>query len=106
MTTISLTPSVRLPQAADIATQQAAHAPAPNDAPKPKSPSYFSPVVRIDPQTEIAVWEIRDPQTGKVLVQFPREATIKAYRAQATGQAATATNHAGGPDSVPVTPQK
>ena len=100
MTTISLTPSVRPPQAADITAQQAVPAPAPGDIPKPKSPSYFSPVVRIDPQTAVAVWEVRDPVTGNVVLQFPREATIKAYRAQ-TAEAPVHTVHTSDTEARP-----
>lgn len=96
MTTISLTPPVRPLQAAEISAQQTASAPASIDVPKPKGPSYFSPVVRIDPRTETAVWEVRDPQTGKVTQQFPREATINAYRAQSAETTAAPVVHRAG----------
>ncbi len=100
MTTISLTPPVRALQAVDISAQQAAPTPASNGIPKPRSPSYFSPVVRIDPQTAVAVWEVRDPDTGAVMLQFPREATIKAYRAQA-GEIPAQTVHTSGTEAPP-----
>ena len=64
-------------------------------APRPTPPSndglkgdvaltlYFSPVVRLDPETEIAVWQFRDPTSGKVVEQYPAERTVAAYRAHA-----------------------
>jgi hypothetical protein len=101
MTTISLKPSIRPPPAVDTSPQHPAATVASADIAKPRNPSYFSPVVRIDPKTEVAVWEVRDPQTGQVVQQFPREATIKAYSAQSaapvpaekSGQPSARTTH-------------
>jgi hypothetical protein len=95
MTTISLTPPIRPPQATDASTGQRPTSPHSSDVAKPQTALYFSPVVRIDPQTEVAVWEIRDPETGKVTRQYPREATLKAYHAQSSEPGAAAASKDG-----------
>ena len=79
MMTVSQTPPIALPQAIDQTMQRASSAPAPQEAPKVSYAIYYSPVVRIDPRTQQAVWEIRDPQSGRVVQQFPSEAQLKAY---------------------------
>jgi hypothetical protein len=43
---------------------------------------YLSPVVRIDNDTQTAVLQYRDPNTGKVLRQFPPKAGSDAYAQQ------------------------
>jgi hypothetical protein len=43
---------------------------------------YLSPVVRIDNETQTAVLQYRDPNTGKVLRQFPAKAGSDAYAEQ------------------------
>ena len=40
---------------------------------------YFSPVVRLDPETQRVVLLYRDPETGDVLSQYPSEKQLKAY---------------------------
>jgi hypothetical protein len=81
--------SAILPSTADrsmVAMDPSARQPAAAASDPGKRPSisslYFSPVVRLDPETEIAVWQFRDPTTGKVVEQYPAERTIAAYRAQ------------------------
>jgi uncharacterized FlaG/YvyC family protein len=44
--------------------------------------SYFSPVIRIDAETNRAVLQFRDPETGKVLRQYP-PSTAGAYKKSA-----------------------
>jgi hypothetical protein len=81
MTSISVTAPIRVPQAVDTAAPQPAPAPSADDKVKPVAPIYFSPIVRIDPKTESAVWEVRDPETGEITQQWPPDHTAKAYRA-------------------------
>lgn len=50
---------------------------------------YYSPVVRLDVETQRAVIMFRDVSTGKVQIQYPSERQLEAYRAslrQQTGQ--------------------
>ena len=82
MTSISVTAPIRVPQAVDTAAPQPAPAPSADGKAKPIAPVYFSPIVRIDPKTESAVWEVRDPETGQITQQWPPDHTAKAYRAQ------------------------
>ena len=84
MTTISVTPPIRPPQVTEAPAAQHAPASASGSEAKPTSAIYFSPAVQIDPVTEQAVWVVRDPETGAVIRQFPRDATIRAYLAQSS----------------------
>ena len=45
---------------------------------------YYSPVVRIDSETQRTVLQFRDGSDGKVLVQYPSEKQLEAYRSKAT----------------------
>jgi len=89
MTTVSQTPSVAFSQPVDPAAPRSRPAPAAQDAPRARYGMYFSPVVRIDPQTQQAVWQVRDPQSGRVVQQFPTEAQLRAYREAAAPHGAT-----------------
>jgi len=71
-----------MPQAVDQAASQPVPAPGSDDKAKGVNFVYFSPIVRIDPESSVAVWEIRDPDTGEIVRQFPPETTIKAYHRQ------------------------
>jgi hypothetical protein len=44
---------------------------------------YYSPVVRIDSETQRTVLQYRDGSDGKVLVQYPSEKQLEAYRSSA-----------------------
>ena len=41
---------------------------------------YTSPVTVVDPQTQIVIYEYRDPGTGKITQQYPSAAAVKAYK--------------------------
>lgn len=41
---------------------------------------YFSPVARLDPETEQVVLLYRDPDTGEVLSQYPSKKQLEEYR--------------------------
>ena len=47
---------------------------------------YFSPVVRLDSQTQRTVLQYRDGSDGKVLVQYPSEKQLEAYRNRAIAE--------------------
>jgi hypothetical protein len=49
---------------------------------------YYSPVVRIDSETQRTVLQFRDGSDGKVLVQYPSEKQLEAYRSKATTERA------------------
>jgi hypothetical protein len=49
---------------------------------------YYSPVVRIDSETQRTVLQFRDGSDGKVLVQYPSEKQLEAYRSKATAERA------------------
>ena len=49
---------------------------------------YYSPVVRIDCETQRTVLQFRDGSDGKVLVQYPSEKQLEAYRSKATTERA------------------
>jgi hypothetical protein len=63
----------------------------PGDAADPSGPAaavaamesgpYFSPVVRLDAETQRTVILFRDVSTGKVQIQYPSERQLEAYRA-------------------------
>jgi hypothetical protein len=59
-----------------------------NAAPSPQEPSvsayYFSPVLKIDPQTQSVVIQYRNSETGAVTNQYPSEKDLKAYAAKQT----------------------
>jgi hypothetical protein len=89
MITVSQTPPVAFSQPVDPAAQRSRPAPTAQDSPKSRYGMYYSPVVRIDPQTQQAVWEVRDPQSGRIVQQFPSEAQLRAYREAAAPHRAT-----------------
>lgn len=73
MTTTPVTPAergtpiaaaVRQPEVSEVPTTSYGHL-------ENVGNSYFSPVVRIDGETNRAVLQYRDPDTGKVLRQYP-----------------------------------
>ena len=43
-------------------------------------PAICTRAVRIDPDSGMAIWELRDPMTGRVLRQYPSERSVAAYR--------------------------
>lgn len=47
---------------------------------------YFSPVVRLDTETQRTVLQYRDGSDGKVLVQYPSEKQLEAYRNRAIAE--------------------
>jgi hypothetical protein len=49
---------------------------------------YYSPVVRIDSETQRTVLQFRDGSDGKVLVQYPSEKQLEAYRSKAATERA------------------
>jgi len=49
---------------------------------------YYSPVVRIDSETQRSVLQFRDGSDGKVLVQYPSEKQLEAYRSKANAERA------------------
>jgi hypothetical protein len=54
----------------------------------PEPSRYYSPVVRIDSETQRTVLQFRDGSDGKVLVQYPSEKQLEAYRSRATAERA------------------
>lgn len=85
MTSISLSTPIQPP----VAESQASHA-APSarveEKAQAEAPAYFSPVVRIDPATAMAIWQVRNSETGAVERQFPADVTVKAYRSHMDAQ--------------------
>src|SRR5689334_1281828 len=49
---------------------------------------YYSPVVRIDSETQRTVLQYRDGSDGKVVVQYPSEKQLEAYRSKANAERA------------------
>jgi hypothetical protein len=49
---------------------------------------YYSPVVRIDSETQRTVLQFRDGSDGKVIVQYPSEKQLEAYRSKANTERA------------------
>jgi hypothetical protein len=49
---------------------------------------YYSPVVRIDSETQRTVLQFRDGSDGKVIVQYPSEKQMEAYRSKANTERA------------------
>jgi hypothetical protein len=47
---------------------------------------YYSPVVRLDSETQRTVLQYRDGSDGKVLVQYPTERQLEAYRNKAIAE--------------------
>ena len=43
-------------------------------------PAIRTRAVRVDPDSGMAIWELRDPLTGRVLAQYPSERSLAAYR--------------------------
>ncbi|HSK41735.1 MAG TPA: hypothetical protein VK943_18360 [Arenibaculum sp.] len=68
-----LTPAQGAPGQADSATMAGAALTA--------GGPYYSPVVRLDPETQRTVILFRDAGSGKVQVQYPSERQLEAYRA-------------------------
>ena len=46
--------------------------------------SYFSPVTRIDVETQTAVLHYRNPETGQTIKQYPSEKQVQAYQRAAS----------------------
>lgn len=44
---------------------------------------YFSPVIRIDPDTQTAIIQYRDSNTGKVTNEYPTEKQMESYERSA-----------------------
>jgi len=42
---------------------------------------FLSPIIRVDPSTQLAILQFRDSQTGTIETQYPSEQTVRAYRA-------------------------
>jgi hypothetical protein len=54
---------------------------------------YFSPVIRIDKDTQSTVIQYRDPNTGQVLQQYPHKSRVSAYEhAQDTAKASASSS--------------
>ena len=47
---------------------------------RPADPAISTRAVRIDPDSGMAIWELRDPLTGRLLRQFPSARSVAAYR--------------------------
>jgi hypothetical protein len=47
---------------------------------EPADPVICTRAVRVDPDSGMAIWELRDPLTGRILKQFPSARSIAAYR--------------------------
>ena len=59
----------------------------PESIQKPPRAPYISPVISLDTESDKAVLQIRDAETGDVVNQFPSEQTIKArQRAEKAAQ--------------------
>lgn len=43
-------------------------------------PAVCTRAVRVDPDSGLAIWELRDPLTGRILKQFPSARSVAAYR--------------------------
>ena len=41
---------------------------------------YYSPALKIDPQTQIVIYIQRDPGTGDIIRQYPSQEVVKAYK--------------------------
>ncbi len=69
--------------------------------------AYLQPVVRISPQTQLAVWEIRDLMTGEVVQSYPALRSAAAYgtrEAAASNDAASSLPDVVGPAVGPKVP--
>ena len=53
-----------------------------------REPGCFTRDVRIDPDTAMAIWEVRDAETGRLLRQYPSQRSVESYR-QAPSTAAS-----------------
>jgi len=60
---------------------------------------YYSPVVRIDSETQRAVLQYRDGSDGKVLAQYPSEKQLEAYRNRAIADRAKEQDQADARDA-------
>lgn len=49
---------------------------------EPADPAICTRAVRIDPDSGMAIWELREPLTGRILKQFPSARSIAAYRSR------------------------
>ena len=63
-----------LPTASEIAAQS------------PTAAIFFSPAIKVDPQSHTVIYEQRDPKTGDVINQYPSKHVVDEYRRQALGQ--------------------
>ena len=86
MTNVSLSAPIRPPQPADSPAHPPVARPSPDNQAKPVSSLYFSPIVRIDPKTEAVVWEFRNPETGEIVRQYPKDQSIQAYQSHAPAE--------------------
>ena len=77
-------PSIAVPQTPQ--PQAAAASAGPQSAAAqvaaPAPAQYFSPVMKMDPDTNIAVMVVRDEKSGKVLEQMPSQQVVDEYRRQ------------------------
>jgi len=48
--------------------------------------TYFSPTVRVDASTKIAILEFRESSSGDVVIQMPSEQQMRAYQANKVRQ--------------------
>jgi hypothetical protein len=62
---------------------------------------FYSPVVRLDPETQRTVLQYRDANSGKVVMQYPSEKQLEAYRNRA---AAEIKGEASGPADEAISP--
>ena len=51
-------------------------------SPSAADPAICSRAVRVDPESGMAIWELRDPMTGRVLKQYPSARSVAAYRSR------------------------
>jgi hypothetical protein len=63
-------------------------------SPQPRSrlaePAIVTRAVRIDPESGMAIWELRDPLTGRLLRQYPSARSVDAYRRRLAADATQA----------------
>lgn len=58
----------------------------------PASAVFYSPSIKIDPESQIAIYEQVDPTTGAIINQFPsKEAVAQYQRSEAQAHAPVAT---------------
>ncbi len=84
---ITPAPADQSHQAAAVDTKPAPHV--------QMSAQYFSPVAKVDPDTGIAVLDVLDTATGKVLQQYPSKTVVEEYQRQMRAQEAASPPPAG-----------